>query len=217
MRVGGDDYRTIWPAEDGALAYAIDQRKLPFDFEIVTIATVAEMACAISDVTMGGADPAPLLHAAANELVASRPTAVNLEWAVHRQLRAIDGLVGRELVDTAADVARAIADEDVDACAAIGVQQECRVAALEWAADGILVYTVHPDAVFDTGLWSPELIGERAAKYDMTAEDYRRRNLLGVDIGAADVARSVAALCTDDFRATTGAQIPIDGGNERVI
>lgn len=97
------------------------------------------------------------------------------------------------------------------------LQQLCRVVALEWAADGIRVNTVHPDAVFDTGLWSPDLIAERAAKYGLTAEEYRRRNLLGVDIGAADVVSSVAALCTDDFRATTGAQIPIDGGNERVI
>jgi rhamnose utilization protein RhaD (predicted bifunctional aldolase and dehydrogenase)/NAD(P)-dependent dehydrogenase (short-subunit alcohol dehydrogenase family) len=97
------------------------------------------------------------------------------------------------------------------------LQQLSRIAALEWAADGIRVNTVHPDAVFDTGLWSPELIAERAAKYGLTADEYRRRNLLGVDIGSADVARSVAALCTDDFRVTTGAQIPIDGGNERVI
>lgn len=97
------------------------------------------------------------------------------------------------------------------------LQQLSRVAALEWAADGIRVNTVHPDAVFDTGLWSPELIAERAAKYGMSADEYRRRNLLGADIGSADVARSVVALCTDDFRVTTGAQIPIDGGNERVI
>jgi enoyl-[acyl-carrier-protein] reductase (NADH) len=46
---------------------------------------------------------------------------------------------------------------------------------------------------------------------------YMRRNLLGLEITSADVARAVVALCDDTFRATTGAQIPIDGGNERVI
>ena len=97
------------------------------------------------------------------------------------------------------------------------LQQLCRVAALEWGSEGIRVNTVHPDAVFDTGLWSDELIAERAAQYGMEPEDYRRRNLLSVEIDSQIVARSTVALCTNDFAATTGAQLPIDGGNERVI
>ncbi|MEM7142518.1 MAG: bifunctional aldolase/short-chain dehydrogenase [Actinomycetota bacterium] len=97
------------------------------------------------------------------------------------------------------------------------LQQLCRIAALEWASDGIRVNSVHPDAVFDTGLWSDELIEERAAKYGMSADDYKRRNLLGMDVTSAQVARSVVALCTEDFGATTAAQVPIDGGNERVV
>jgi rhamnose utilization protein RhaD (predicted bifunctional aldolase and dehydrogenase)/NAD(P)-dependent dehydrogenase (short-subunit alcohol dehydrogenase family) len=92
-----------------------------------------------------------------------------------------------------------------------------RVAALEWADDGIRVNVVHPDAVFDTGLWTPELLAQRAAEYGVDVETYKHRNLLRVEITSADVARAVVALCDDTFRATTGAQIPIDGGNERVV
>jgi rhamnose utilization protein RhaD (predicted bifunctional aldolase and dehydrogenase)/NAD(P)-dependent dehydrogenase (short-subunit alcohol dehydrogenase family) len=95
--------------------------------------------------------------------------------------------------------------------------QLARVAALEWAQEGIRVNIVHPDAVFDTGLWTPELLVERAARAGVDVDTYKRRNLLGLEITSADVARAVVALCDDTFRATTGAQIPIDGGNERVI
>ena len=95
--------------------------------------------------------------------------------------------------------------------------QLSRVAALEWADDGIRVNVVHPDAVFDTGLWTPELLAERAAKHGVDVETYKRRNLLRTEITSADVARAVVALCDDTFRVTTGAQIPIDGGNERVV
>jgi rhamnose utilization protein RhaD (predicted bifunctional aldolase and dehydrogenase)/NAD(P)-dependent dehydrogenase (short-subunit alcohol dehydrogenase family) len=95
--------------------------------------------------------------------------------------------------------------------------QLARVAALEWAQDAIRVNVVHPDAVFDTGLWTPELLAERATRAGVDVETYRRRNLLGLEIISADVARAVVALCDGTFRATTGAQIPIDGGNERVI
>jgi rhamnose utilization protein RhaD (predicted bifunctional aldolase and dehydrogenase)/NAD(P)-dependent dehydrogenase (short-subunit alcohol dehydrogenase family) len=95
--------------------------------------------------------------------------------------------------------------------------QLSRVAALEWADDGIRVNVVHPDAVFDTGLWTAELLAERAAKHGVDVETYKRRNLLRTEITSADVARAVVALCDDTFRVTTGAQIPIDGGNERVV
>jgi rhamnose utilization protein RhaD (predicted bifunctional aldolase and dehydrogenase)/NAD(P)-dependent dehydrogenase (short-subunit alcohol dehydrogenase family) len=95
--------------------------------------------------------------------------------------------------------------------------QLARVAALEWAADGIRVNIVHPDAVFDTGLWTAELLEERARRYGMGVEEYKRRNLLGVEITSAQVGALAAALCSDVFAATTGAQVPIDGGNERVI
>ncbi len=95
--------------------------------------------------------------------------------------------------------------------------QLARVAALEWAEAGIRVNIVHPDGVFDTGIWTEDLIRSRAAAYGLEVEDYKRRNLLKTEVSAATVATIVADLCSDRYRATTGAQIPIDGGNERVI
>lgn len=95
--------------------------------------------------------------------------------------------------------------------------QLARVAALEWAADGITVNVVHPDGVFDTGLWSDELIDQRAAAYGLTSEQYRRRNLLGRELGSADVGALIAQMCGPAFAHTTGAQIPQDGGSDRVV
>lgn len=95
--------------------------------------------------------------------------------------------------------------------------QLSRVAALEWAPDGIRVNLVHPDAVFDTGLWTPELLAARAEHYGMSVDDYKRRNLLHTEVTSAAVGRLVRAMADDTFACTTGAQVPIDGGNERVI
>jgi NAD(P)-dependent dehydrogenase (short-subunit alcohol dehydrogenase family) len=95
--------------------------------------------------------------------------------------------------------------------------QIARVAALEWASDGIRVNSVHPDAIFDTGLWTPELLAQRAARYGMSIEDYKRRNLLKTEIPAAFVGMVVSAMLGPTFEHITGAHIPIDGGNDRVI
>jgi NAD(P)-dependent dehydrogenase (short-subunit alcohol dehydrogenase family) len=95
--------------------------------------------------------------------------------------------------------------------------QLARVAALEWGAKGIRVNVVHPDAVFDTGIWTDEIINARAAHYGLTAQEYRTRNVLGVEVESSDVAELVTTMCGPAFAKTTGAQVPIDGGNERVI
>jgi NAD(P)-dependent dehydrogenase (short-subunit alcohol dehydrogenase family) len=95
--------------------------------------------------------------------------------------------------------------------------QLARVAALEWAESGVRVNMVHPDAVFDTGIWTPEVLEARARSYGMTVDQYRTRNLLRTEVRSADVAELVAELCGPLFAKTTGAQIPIDGGNDRVI
>lgn len=97
------------------------------------------------------------------------------------------------------------------------LNQVARVAALEWADDGIRVNSVHPDGVFDTGLWSDELVAERAASYEMSVEDYKARNLLKTSVTSDDVAAVVTALCGPGFSKVTGAHVPVDGGNERVI
>jgi NAD(P)-dependent dehydrogenase (short-subunit alcohol dehydrogenase family) len=95
--------------------------------------------------------------------------------------------------------------------------QLARVAALEWGGDGIRVNVIHPNAVFDTGIWSDDVLAERAAHYGITVEEYRRKNVLGIEVTSADVARMCVAMCGPAFAATTGAQVAVDGGNERVI
>jgi NAD(P)-dependent dehydrogenase (short-subunit alcohol dehydrogenase family) len=95
--------------------------------------------------------------------------------------------------------------------------QLARVAALEWAAAGIRVNTLHPDAVFDTGVWTPEVLSARAAAYGMSVEQYKTKNLLHTEVRSRDVAELAAELCGELFAKTTGAQIPVDGGNDRVI
>jgi rhamnose utilization protein RhaD (predicted bifunctional aldolase and dehydrogenase)/NAD(P)-dependent dehydrogenase (short-subunit alcohol dehydrogenase family) len=92
-----------------------------------------------------------------------------------------------------------------------------RVAALEWGADGIRVNVLHPNAVFDTGIWTEEVLAGRAAHYGISVEEYRRRNVLRTEVTSRDVAELAAEMCGPLFAKTTGAQVPVDGGNERVI
>jgi rhamnose utilization protein RhaD (predicted bifunctional aldolase and dehydrogenase)/NAD(P)-dependent dehydrogenase (short-subunit alcohol dehydrogenase family) len=95
--------------------------------------------------------------------------------------------------------------------------QLARVAALEWGKDGIRVNVLHPNAVFDTGVWTEEVLASRAAAYKLSVDEYRRNNVLGVEVTSRDVAELAAELCGPRFAKTTGAWIPVDGGNERVI
>ncbi len=138
--------RTIWiDADDAGTVVCIEQRLLPFEYAEVEITSSSQMTQVIADMvvrgagcigvsagygmylaalaTQGmGADEADAALAAAGaELEASRPTAVNLSWAVQRQLRVLRGIddpVRR--IAVARTEAEAIADEDVAMCAAIG-------------------------------------------------------------------------------------------------
>ncbi len=134
MLVNGKSYRTIWPhPENQGAVRIIDQRKLPFAFEIEDLTSVAEVATAIRDMHVRGAgligatagwgmalaareagDDEAKLHALASVLLETRPTAINLRWAVERQLSAI--AAGKSARETAC----AIADEDAEACRQIG-------------------------------------------------------------------------------------------------
>lgn len=102
-------------------------------------------------------------------------------------------------------------------CAKAAVTQLVRVAALELAPNGVRVNIIHPDAVFDTELWTPEALERSATRYGITVEEYKTRNLMKTEIKSADVAGMVCTMAGAAFAKTTGAQIPVDGGNDRVI
>src|SRR4051812_13970857 len=136
MNVRGRHYRTIWPkpGEERAIQL-IDQRALPHRFMIEDVRTVAEMAAAIREMHVRGAGLIGAaagygmylatfeddLNTAADQLKATRPTAVNLAWAVDRQMNAITG--ARSLAERQAiafRIAQEIADEDAEYCRRIG-------------------------------------------------------------------------------------------------
>jgi len=133
MRVNHQQYRTIWPdfSGDAPMVAIIDQTKLPHVFEIVKIHDLQEMIAAIKTMQVRGA---PLIGAAAAygmalsvlesasdqhlsnaamQLIASRPTAVNLKWAVERMLERLLPLPIESRLQAAWGEAAKICDEDV--------------------------------------------------------------------------------------------------------
>ncbi|MDQ3313295.1 MAG: S-methyl-5-thioribose-1-phosphate isomerase [Verrucomicrobiota bacterium] len=137
MNVGGQHFRTIWlKPGDPRVVQLIDQRFLPHRFVVEDVTTVEQMAIAIRDMHVRGAgligaaagygmylatlEGADLMQAAA-QLKATRPTAVNLAWAVDRQLRAIIAAdCVKDRIATASATATQIADEDAEYCHLIG-------------------------------------------------------------------------------------------------
>jgi len=95
--------------------------------------------------------------------------------------------------------------------------QIARVAALEWGGDNIRINTLHPNAVFDTGIWNEDVLTARAQHYGLSVDEYKRNNVLKTEVTSRDVAELAAEICGPLFSKTTGAQLPVDGGNERVI
>jgi methylthioribose-1-phosphate isomerase len=146
MNVDGVHYRTIWPKpDDPSVVQVIDQRVLPHRFEVADLRTVDEVAFCIKDMQVRGAGligatagfgmyiaalEAPTsdreaflayLQVASDKLKATRPTAVNLAWAVDRQLAAIrQGATVAEMISTAWHTAQTIADEDAEFCRRLG-------------------------------------------------------------------------------------------------
>ena len=102
-------------------------------------------------------------------------------------------------------------------CSKAALTQLCRVAALELAPWRVRVNIVHPDAVFDTKLWTPEALQRSAERYGMTVDEYKTKNLMKVEIKSKDIGNMVSAMASPLFAKVTGAQIPVDGGNDRVI
>jgi methylthioribose-1-phosphate isomerase len=138
MRVHGQQYRTIFLADDGATVAVIDQTRLPFAFELRHLRSAEQAADAIRDMVVRGApligvtaaygvalglraDPTDAGLARAVQLLgATRPTAVNLRWALARMQSVLADEAPENRVARAYAEAARIADEDVAACAAIG-------------------------------------------------------------------------------------------------
>lgn len=98
-----------------------------------------------------------------------------------------------------------------------GQTQLARIAALELGGHGVRVNILHPHAVFDTAIWTDEVLVNRAQHYGMTVEEYKTNNILKTEIKSSDVARLVCAMAGETFSKTTGAQVAIDGGSDRII
>jgi methylthioribose-1-phosphate isomerase len=133
-------FRTIWPTED-KFVEVIDQRKLPHEFVVVKLLTYKDAEIAIKEMTVRGApligataaygiylavremlekelDPS-FLDQAFSDLRASRPTAVNLFWALDKMLNALDA--SDDFLKTSWEMAAQIVEEDVETCRMIGV------------------------------------------------------------------------------------------------
>jgi methylthioribose-1-phosphate isomerase len=138
MRIDGRDSRTLWLNPDGRAVDVIDQRALPHRIAVRTLRGFTDAAEAIADMTVRGA---PLIGATAAygmalaaasdpgddalaeayaALLASRPTAVNLRWALDRTRNRLMALAPGERREAAYAEAAAIADEDVETCSRLG-------------------------------------------------------------------------------------------------
>jgi rhamnose utilization protein RhaD (predicted bifunctional aldolase and dehydrogenase)/NAD(P)-dependent dehydrogenase (short-subunit alcohol dehydrogenase family) len=98
-----------------------------------------------------------------------------------------------------------------------GQTQLARIAALELGEFGVRVNTLHPHAVFDTAIWTDEVLANRAKAYNMSVEEYKTNNVLKTEIKSDDVAELVCAMAGRAFAKTTGSQVAIDGGSDRII
>jgi rhamnose utilization protein RhaD (predicted bifunctional aldolase and dehydrogenase)/NAD(P)-dependent dehydrogenase (short-subunit alcohol dehydrogenase family) len=98
-----------------------------------------------------------------------------------------------------------------------GQTQLARIAALELGEFGVRVNTLHPHAVFDTAIWTDEVLENRAKAYGMSVEEYKTNNVLKTEIKSENVAELVCAMAGKPFAKTTGSQVAIDGGSDRII
>ena len=138
MKVNGQHTRSIWVEADGVTVGTIDQTLLPYRYATLRLETVADAARAIKTMQVRGA---PLIGAVAAYgialalredasdaalerayalLIATRPTAINLKWALDEMMAAVRNRARPDRVEAAYQRAREIADEDVEINAAIG-------------------------------------------------------------------------------------------------
>ena len=134
-----ESFRTIWLcSDDPFVVQVIDQRRLPHEYLVLDLRSWQDAEAAIADMAVRGApligataawglylaavekpDRASILTAA-DSLLQSRPTAVNLRWAIERIRRVIDNTADANLVEAIRDDAQAICDEDIEISRGIG-------------------------------------------------------------------------------------------------
>ena len=139
MKIDGKEYRTIWFDEKKQTVKIIDQTKLPHQFIIKDLRTVKDAINAIITMEVRGA---PLIGATAayglvlsiiekndlsylkkssENLIKSRPTAINLKWSVDRMMKKLSGVNDKDILKMAIDEAKSITEEDVGFCKNIGL------------------------------------------------------------------------------------------------
>ena len=137
MKIQNKEYRTIWYKDN--VVKIIDQTKLPHQFIIKDLITVKDAIEAIKTMEVRGA---PLIGGTAaygvvlavkenknpefikkssEELIQSRPTAINLKWAVDRMMHKLSGISSNKILDVALNEAKEICDEDEKYCKSIGI------------------------------------------------------------------------------------------------
>ena len=137
MKIEGKEYRTIW--FENNIVKIIDQTKLPHKFIIKDLKTVKDAIKAIKTMEVRGA---PLIGATAayglvlaiienndqtflkktsEDLINSRPTAINLKWAVDRMMKKISGVNSDQILNIALNEAKEICEEDIKFCENIGL------------------------------------------------------------------------------------------------
>jgi methylthioribose-1-phosphate isomerase len=137
MKIEGKEYRTIWFEKD--IVKIIDQTKLPHQFIIKDLKTVKDSINAIKIMEVRGApliggtaaygialavqenNDREFIKKSAEELIQSRPTAINLKWAVDRMMKKLSGINGNQILDIALKEAKEICDEDEKFCEKIGI------------------------------------------------------------------------------------------------
>ncbi len=137
MRIEGKEHRTIW--FENNVIKIIDQTKLPHQFKIKELKTVNDAINAIKVMEVRGApliggtaayglalaiqennDP-EFIKKSAKELIQSRPTAINLKWAVDRMIKKLTGINSDQILSIALNEAKEICDEDEKFCENIGI------------------------------------------------------------------------------------------------
>ncbi len=137
MKIGGKEYRTIW--YEGNVVKIIDQTKLPHQFIIKELKTLKDAINAIKIMEVRGApliggtaaygivlavkenNDSQFIKQSAEELIQSRPTAINLKWAVDRMMKKLSGINSEQILDIALNEAKEICDEDEKFCENIGI------------------------------------------------------------------------------------------------